>query len=452
MEYEVVEAWIRGVADSHSDSSETAYKYRHEIERFCQFVGKKPAEILKDIEVKDDRQFKRHYTPLVNAYRSNLSQSFAKGTVSSKMGAIKSFFKYNSLPLDFVPQIRIVATYHNRDITKEEIQAVLNISSPRSKAFFCIMAQSGIRPDTLCELKFQGLEPDWSKGVIPCKIHVKQEIAKCCYREYYSFMSDESVKYLKAYLQSRPPVTAEDYLFTQETSGSGDADDIKRSKMPVSPKSFSEIFKKALRTLKERGVVNYEVRGNRKPSELKLYCLRKYFRKYANQAGFEFVQYWMGHIVRTGVEESYRPLDPEFHRKLYEEKAMPFLRFEISTPNETAKLIEDQRKEIEDLKRKTEVLDRFVSMSDVIEDEDDAKRVLEFFKQLREEKQQKAMNKQEKEVKSENADFFTQSEEELVGVPKEHPMRRTTPVKQESVDLDKMGERARARKRTKRIS
>lgn len=75
--------------------------------------------------------------------------------------------------------------------------------------------------------------------------------------------------------------------------------------------------------------------------------MRKYFRKYANQAGFEFVQFWMGRIVKTGQEEHYRPQDPEFHRQLYKEKAMPFLRIEKATPTEAEKEIVDLRKELE---------------------------------------------------------------------------------------------------------
>ena len=87
--------------------------------------------------------------------------------------------------------------------------------------------------------------------------------------------------------------------------------------------------------------------------------LRKFFRKYANQAGFEFVQFWMGHIVKEGQDEHYRPKDVEFHRQLYAEKAMPYLRLETSTPSETDQTIMELKgelakrdKEIQELKTK----------------------------------------------------------------------------------------------------
>ena len=53
----------------------------------------------------------------------------------------------------------------------------------------------------------------------------------------------------------------------------------------------------------------------------------------------------MGHVVKTGQEKHYRPTDVEFHRKLYAENAMPFLRLETATPTETEKTIEELKKQ-----------------------------------------------------------------------------------------------------------
>ncbi len=52
------------------------------------------------------------------------------------------------------------------------------------------------------------------------------------------------------------------------------------------------------------------------------------------------------HKVRIGQEEHYRPRDVEFHRELYAEKAMPFLRLETATPTETEKTIEELKKQL----------------------------------------------------------------------------------------------------------
>ena len=94
-----------------------------------------------------------------------------------------------------------------------------------------------------------------------------------------------------------------------------------------------------------------------KPHDIRLYNLRKFFRKYANQAGFEFVQFWMGHTVNAGQDDHYRPRDVEFHRELYAEKAMPHLRLETATPTETDKAITTLEEENRELKNQIERLE-----------------------------------------------------------------------------------------------
>jgi len=88
-------------------------------------------------------------------------------------------------------------------------------------------------------------------------------------------------------------------------------------------------------------------RGAKQP--LRLYCLRKYFKKMATPAGEEFVKFWMGHTL--GVEHHYISRDPEFHRKIYEEKAMPNLQVYEPSPIDLTSLLREQAKQIEDLQR-----------------------------------------------------------------------------------------------------
>lgn len=68
----------------------------------------------------------------------------------------------------------------------------------------------------------------------------------------------------------------------------------------------------------------------------------------------EHISYLIGHVVR-GSDANYRPRDSEFYRKLYEEKAMPFLRLEAPTPTESEKQIEELRQQLES---KTEQLEK----------------------------------------------------------------------------------------------
>jgi len=217
----------------------------------------------------------------------------------------------------------------------------LELSRPRDKAFFCMMAQTGLRPETLCNLRIKHIEPEFTKGIIPCKIDVPEEITKGQYRAYFTFMAEESTKYLRSYLATRSNIGPEDYVFASHGTDK-----------QLNSKSISGIFKRVIEQLKEKGLMDFEQKQVGKPRTVRLYNLRKFFRKFANQAGFEFVQFWMGHIVKQGQDEHYRPKDVEFYRKLYAEKAMPFLRFETATPSETDKVIQSQAQKIEDLKKR----------------------------------------------------------------------------------------------------
>ena len=337
---DVVQAWIDNVAYAHSKSESTASQYKRNMTKFCSFIGKTPTQILDDYESLSDREFRRKYARYIRGFISRLSNNgYTINSVKATVAAIKSFFKYNDLVLGYVPMPRSKITFHNRDITKEEVVKILELSRPRDKAFFCMMAQTGLRPETLCNFRIKHIEPEFSKGIIPCKIDVPQEITKGQYRPYFTFMGEESTKYLRSYLATRSNIGPEDYVFASHGTDK-----------QLNSKSISGIFKRVIEQLKEKGLMDFEQKQVGKPRTVRLYNLRKFFRKFANQAGFEFVQFWMGHIVKAGQEESYRPQDPEFHRKLYAEKAMPFLRFETATPSETDKIIQAQAQEIERMK------------------------------------------------------------------------------------------------------
>jgi len=347
--FDVVDSWIDNVAYSHSKSENTGYRYKYYLEAFCDFIGMTPLQILEEYEAaKDERALRRKYARYLQNFISRMNRKgYAVNTIRTYAMGIKSFFKYSDLPLSYVPIARNKITFHNRDITKEEIQQVMEVSKPREKAFFAMMAQGGLRPDTLCRLRLKHVEPDFSEGIIPCKVEVPEEIAKGEFGAYFTFMGEESVKYLKAYLATRSNIESEDYLFTSYGVDK-----------KANPKSMSKTFVKAIENLKNKGLMNFEQKEEGKPRTVRLYNLRKFFRKYAGQAGVEYVNFWMGH--KTNYKAPHIPAsdvhyfsrqDVDFQRVLYKEKAMPFLRLETSTPGETEQTIKQLEQKMEELRQ-----------------------------------------------------------------------------------------------------
>jgi len=333
--FDVVEAWLNNVAYSHSGSKKTNMNYKFFLNRFCKFINKTPQQIVDEYDQIDEKSFKRKYGQYLKAYISELVQKqFAPNTINSHVSIVKSFFKYSDLPLSFVPCGRIRIIYHNRDLTKTELLKILGIARTRDRAFFVMMVQSGLRPYTLCLLKMKHLEPDFSEGKIPCKIEIPEEIAKGKFGTYFTFISKDAVEYLKDYFRTKPNMTADSYIFT----GYG-----KNVEKKTKRTTFTHIFMRLVDGLRAKGELSFErIKG--KPAQLRLYNLRKYFKKMATPAGEEFVEFWMGH--KGGVEQHYLSKDVEFHRKRYTEKAAPHLRLESATASETDKVIQELRDQL----------------------------------------------------------------------------------------------------------
>ncbi|UCE16287.1 MAG: hypothetical protein JSV12_01335 [Candidatus Bathyarchaeota archaeon] len=351
--FDPVQNWVDNVAYAHSKSENTATRYKHSIGLFCDFIGKTPEQILEEYEETTDREFRRKYARFVRALIGHLShEGYVVGSVKTFVAAVRSFFKYNDLPLGHVPIPRMKITYHNRDIAKVEIVEILKLSRPRDRAFFCMMAQSGQRPFTLCKLRRKHIEPDFSKEIIPCRVEIPEELAKGQFGAYFTFIGEESVKHLRDYFKTRGNVDPEDYLFT-----------LHGSDKKMNGKSMAHIFRRVLLNLKQTGVIDFEQKKKGKPSDVRLYNLRKWFRNHAGQAGIEYVNFWMGHRadykaphIPSSDDHYFSREDVEFQRSLYREKAMPHLRLETATPSETEQTIEELRRRLESRDREVEEL------------------------------------------------------------------------------------------------
>ena len=384
MKDNLVEDWLNSVAYSHSQSKATEDQYKRVWIRFTTSIGMTTTEIIADYENSRDREVMRRHARKIRNWIGKLrKEGLTNTSIKVMVGAVKSFYKYNDLLLGHIPQAMNGSVYHNRDITKEEIVQIMTQVKPREKAFFAFMAQSGLRPHTIKQLKLKHLE---SLEKFPCKIEVPQELAKGKYGSYVTFIGSDALKYLKQYFATRKNLTPDSLVFCAHDN----------PQKQVNVKDMSRAFRLAARKLEKSGALEYEVREG-KPSELRLYNLRKFFRKYAIQMGFEVVEYMMGHTVK-GVDGNYRPQDPGYYRELYAEKAMPFLRLEAPTPTETTEIIKmlkrQHQKEIEAIKTQYEKrLEKIESVIfpkvRVIDDwEAEAKRIREWIEKHPEEAKQ----------------------------------------------------------------
>jgi integrase len=344
--YNPVDVWIKTVQANHTKSALTEGQYRRHLSMFCVFAQKTPSEILKDYELMEEKLFKHKYSQLVKAWLASFPEDYAQGTTINMLAAAKSYFKYNDLPLGFMPS-HIKVTYHNRPILKEEIQKILGQADPRERAFFSFMAQSGLRPDTICKLKVKDLE---SLDKIPCRVTVDEENTKGAYSKYFTFIGEDTVSYLKAYWNTRGALAPDSFLFAA-----------KDGKSPLHRSVPSHKFASIADRLRKTHALEFE---KKKRSPIRLYVLRKYFRDKAGNANGDFANFWMGHKLPQSSDQHYFPgagtdITPEIierHRQVYAEKALPHLRLESATPSETDKMVQELSKKNEEMKEKMAAL------------------------------------------------------------------------------------------------
>ena len=349
--FSIVENWLSTVGYSHSNSKQTRAMYEANLQKFLDFIEKTPEQVVKEYERTSDRKFKRLYAQyLMSLIRELQRKRYAPSSISCAVNTVRSFFKYSNLPLGFIPSGSNLIEFHNRDIEKNEVLEILRLANVRDRAFFCMMAQSGLRPSTIANLRIKDVEGILEENTsVPCKITVRQENTKGKYVEYFSFMGQESISYLKDYLKTKNrKLTPEDYVFTKFGE--------EHEEKPLNPGILTHIFERITKRLRANDVLSFKtstkempietkahehLRGHITRSELHLYNLRKYFRKYAGQAGPDYVNYWMGHTSSLGVDLHYFSKDAELHRKTYQEKAMPHLRLETATVSESQTAINE---------------------------------------------------------------------------------------------------------------
>ncbi len=336
MEADPVEIWLSKMEKRHSRNQNTTRLYQATLEKFCSFVNMTPDQIVEEwkkakYDLKTREQYIDEMLEKIEFYENYLGkQDLCKNSISTYLAGIASFFKYMRIPAK-IELFRAHPKYHNRDITKEEFKRILNNVNPRDRAFFLMMAQSGLRPVTLMQLTFEQIREDFEADKIPCCIKVSRIKTKGEYVDHFTFIGEDAVEALKAYFAERGVPKDNERIF----------------KGVKTPNAFSMRFGYAVRSLELIRPENMRQEG--KPQPLRLYCLRKYFRKFAGSAGQDYVNFWMGHTL--GVDDHYFSRDVEHHRKIYGEKAMPNLRIFEPSALETEQTIRRLEKKVDELRQ-----------------------------------------------------------------------------------------------------
>jgi len=299
------ELWLNQVCESQV----TYGKYLSAIGRFEVWVrenyGLEAREIpstwrsAKYDSLTATERFLDELKDILKDYFAYLKGCYTPLTVNHEISVVMSYLHAFDIPVKPLRLKYAYVTFHNRDIEKEEIRRILDHSDVRNRSVYLNLYESGMRPDTLVNLKWKHIREEFLGHKIPMKIELSSDILKCRVSKRWTFIGHDGFEALKRYLTTRLPLKDEDYLFVREKPKGG----------KMGPSAISQAFNRIVLKL---GLAEPEGTQG-KPKDLRLYCIRKAFRKFmvVEEAYKEF---WMGH---TSTATHYVSSDPEYHRKLY---------------------------------------------------------------------------------------------------------------------------------------
>jgi integrase len=326
---DVVELWLNHVAKKHSDSQNTRVVYKQRFEYFCGWVNTKPQDLINEFDsittYEGEKGYRKKLERILNAYLLHLSGKYdANGTIRNYMAPVNSFLTFYKIGVKG-EIVKDELKYHNRDITPTELKAIMEHSSLRDKTYFKMFAESGLRPHTLSQLKFKHLKVDYEANRVPCKIDIPKEIVKGKTKGHYTFIGSEALSLLKAYLEPRRDkatniIDDEEYIFLP----------VRGTTRKAMTNSFSTIFRNTANRLGIRVKPSNNVNRGAK-AEIRIYCLRKFFRNQAMAMGREVTHFMMGHTLDMNDEHYFSSENVEKLRNLYREKAYPNLRIYDTT-------------------------------------------------------------------------------------------------------------------------
>lgn len=130
MKFNVLESWLSTV--SYSQIKKTEGLYRRSLQKFLDFTGKTPQGIAEEYDASTDQVFRRKYAQHTEAFILEMQKrGYSPKTISVTANIVKSFFKYNDLPLGFIPSGSHLIVFHNRDINKKEIGEIFKLANVR---------------------------------------------------------------------------------------------------------------------------------------------------------------------------------------------------------------------------------------------------------------------------------------------------------------------------------
>jgi integrase len=371
--------WIQNWIQSQ-ESPNTQKAYRIAKEKFAEFCKNKGKNGLENIVTEyraarddDDRrklqQFIDAWDDVLQEYTIWLKQHYVPGTVKTYLASLQSFFKKNKIPIDIDIPKNSYVTYPKKDLKRKTIQLIITRSTVRNRAIWLMLAESGLRPDTVTNIRWWWIKEDFLAKRIPMRINVPQQFVKDKVGDRWSFIGEDGFRALKEYLEPRLPLQDDDYVFVREppkprkkrprryVPGSimeHREDPERLPGIPFTSANLSATFGNTVRALNlDSGIFG-------KPGKVRLYCLKNWFRNHC-EADYGYREFWM--CRSSQVDSHYVSRNPEDHYERYD-AAYPKLRIMEEPPTSVSakKEIQQLKNQVEEMRKDNEIFNQVVEI------------------------------------------------------------------------------------------
>lgn len=298
-QFKTSQQWLTAVQADKSGSVHTQKSYRLALKVFCDWIEKSPDNLiserrvqLKNPETEMDMENKvRAFCVMLESSRLQHGQPrpLSRTTIATRYhGPIRSFFKYNNVPLKLKTFKHVKK--ERQPHTIEEIKALLEVADVREKAVIMLLKDSGISREDAIKLKYSDIQADYEATKDTVHIHLTRTKESVVYD---TFIGKNAIEALRALIEYRKrqgeEITSGTSLIAQLNG------------QPTTPENLSQMF---IRLGKKAGFYTSPHR------------FRKFFM---SRLGLVvpslLVKSWLGHSL--GVESSYFLPDLQKQREAY---------------------------------------------------------------------------------------------------------------------------------------
>jgi integrase len=155
---EEVRNWLRDIKGGEAHES-TKRMFAGSLKKYCEYRGLTPGELLtegeEDLKLpREQKQVKKHLLD----FRGYLKEGErGKSTVAHYMSAINSFFASHEVLLPKLSNGSIDVEWEKKEFDRARVKELVNACTPRERAIFLTMFQSGLAANEVSNLRIKDL-------------------------------------------------------------------------------------------------------------------------------------------------------------------------------------------------------------------------------------------------------------------------------------------------------